>query len=94
MLERTPTIRAQQGGEGVLVTTEDGRIRRLMIEELEELQGLPRGWTCVPGATDTARRRLIGNGMAVPVMRWIAERIGVVHALEVKHAGKDYRGYC
>lgn len=42
-----------------------------------------RGWTDVPyrgkeHAPDTARYKACGNSMAVPVMRWIGERIGMV----------------
>lgn len=35
----------------------------------------PLGYTNIPGATDTARYTALGNSMAVPVVRWIGERI-------------------
>jgi DNA (cytosine-5)-methyltransferase 1 len=54
-------------------------VRRLTVEECESLQGFPRGYTLVPHrnkpAADGPRYKAIGNSMAVPVMRWIGERI-------------------
>ncbi len=57
-------------------------VRRLTPTECERLQGFPDGWTKVPyrGKTadecpDTPRYRAVGNSMAVPVMRWIGERM-------------------
>jgi DNA (cytosine-5)-methyltransferase 1 len=50
-------------------------LRRVTPLESERLQGFPDNWTDVPGATETARYLAIGNSMAVPVMRWIGERI-------------------
>lgn len=59
------------------------RVRRLMPVECERLQGFPDGHTDIPwnhkpaGQTpDAPRYKAIGNSMAVPVMRWIGERIG------------------
>lgn len=58
-------------------------VRRLTPLECERLQGFPDDWTDVPyrgkeHAPDTARYKACGNSMAVPVMRWIGERIGMV----------------
>lgn len=58
-------------------------VRRLMPVECERLQGFPDDWTDVPyrGKDHTAdgpRYKAIGNSMAVPVMRWIGERIEMV----------------
>lgn len=50
-------------------------VRRLTPLEAERLQGFPDGWTDIPGASDTARYKALGNAMCVPVMRWIGERI-------------------
>lgn len=76
--EACPTLRAFQGGEGVGVISES-EFRRLTIDEWETLQGFPRGYTDIDGASDSARRRAIGNAFCVPVMRWIGQRIGVLH---------------
>lgn len=69
----TPTLRAYQGGEGVGIL--NGDLRRLTCEEWEMLQGFPVGYTDIDGATDTLRRRALGNSFCVPVMRWIGQRI-------------------
>ena len=59
-------------------------VRRLTPRECERLQGFPDDWTMIPFgkkkgtqslATDGHRYKAIGNSMAVPVMRWIGERI-------------------
>lgn len=49
--------------------------------ECERLMGLPDNWTNIPGAKDGPRYKAIGNGMPVPVVRWIGERIQMVEAL-------------
>lgn len=65
-------------------TAADGYIvRRLTPVECERLQGFPDGWTDVTykgneHPSDTPRYKAIGNSMAVPVMRWIGERIQMV----------------
>ena len=53
------------------------QIRRLTPEECESLQGFPRGYTNVPGASDTTRYRALGNSMATNVMEYIATRIDI-----------------
>lgn len=50
-------------------------VRRLTPLECERLQGFPDGWTKLPKMSDTARYRMLGNSMAVPVMRWLGQRI-------------------
>lgn len=54
-------------------------VRRLMPVECERLQGFPDGWTDIPfrgkPATDAPRYKALGNSMAVPVIRWLGERI-------------------
>jgi DNA (cytosine-5)-methyltransferase 1 len=39
-------------------------------------------------ATDSPRYKALGNSMAVPVMRWIGERIGFVEALRAKKSNR------
>ena len=51
------------------------QVRRLMPIECERLQGFPDNYTNIPGATDSARYKALGNSMAVPVMHWIGQRI-------------------
>lgn len=66
----------------------NGRVRRLTVEEAEALQGFPRRYTAVPykgkPMADGPRYRMLGNSMAVNVMRWIGERIALVE--EIKHS--------
>jgi DNA (cytosine-5)-methyltransferase 1 len=51
-------------------------VRRLTPTECERLQGMPDGWAKAPGKeSDSGRYKAIGNSMAVPVMKWIGERI-------------------
>jgi DNA (cytosine-5)-methyltransferase 1 len=59
-------------------------VRRLTPREAERLQGFPDDFTLVPYrkkmAADGPRYRALGNSMAVPVMRWIGERIAMVES--------------
>lgn len=69
-------------------------VRRLMPLECERLQGFPDGWTDIEikgkPASDAARYKALGNSMAVPVMRWIGERIARYEVgLAIAHAGGD-----
>lgn len=54
-------------------------VRKLTPRECERLQGFPDDWTLIDWngkqAPDGKRYKAIGNSMAVPVMRWIGERI-------------------
>lgn len=51
-------------------------VRRLTPTECERLQGMPDEWAKAPGKeSDSGRYKAIGNSMAVPVMKWIGERI-------------------
>jgi len=56
-------------------------VRRLTPRECERLQGFPDDYTAIPGAKDGPRYKALGNSMAVPVMRWIGERIQAVQSL-------------
>lgn len=59
-------------------------VRRLTPVECERLQGFPDGWTDIEWkgkkAPDGKRYKTLGNSMAVPVMRWIGERIDAVYS--------------
>lgn len=54
-------------------------IRRLTPLECERLQGFPDGWTDIPGASDSARYKALGNSVAIPcvdfVMKCMADTI-------------------
>jgi len=57
-------------------------VRRLTPVECERLQGFPDRHTDIvyrgKRAKDGPRYKAIGNSMAVPVIRWIGERIAAV----------------
>lgn len=58
-------------------------VRRLTPKEFERLQGFPDDYTLIPRkggrmAADSPRYKAIGNSWAVPVARWIGERIMAV----------------
>jgi DNA (cytosine-5)-methyltransferase 1 len=61
-------------------------VRRLTPVECERLQGFPDDYTLVPHrnkpAADGPRYKSLGNSMAVPVMRWIGERISKVESYD------------
>ena len=54
-------------------------VRRLTPIECERLQGFPDDYTNIPWkgkeSPDSARYKAMGNSMAVPVMKWIGQRI-------------------
>jgi DNA (cytosine-5)-methyltransferase 1 len=73
-------------GDTPLVKT--NAVRRLTPKECERLQGFPDNYTQIPyrkkdaeNCPDSPRYKAMGNSMAVPVMRWIGERIEMVEAL-------------
>jgi DNA (cytosine-5)-methyltransferase 1 len=74
-IENSSTTIAQQGMA----------VRRLTPRECERLQRFPDDYTLVEYrgrlAADGPRYRALGNSMAVPVMRWIGQRIAAVHEI-------------
>jgi DNA (cytosine-5)-methyltransferase 1 len=57
-------------------------VRRLSPVECERLQGFPDNYTNIKDkCPDGPRYKAMGNSMAVPVMRWIGERINKVNSL-------------
>jgi DNA (cytosine-5)-methyltransferase 1 len=77
--ELSGTLQSKPGGGYSLNYQNPVRIgyavRRLTPLECERLQGLPDGWTDIPGAKDTPRYKAIGNGLAQPCPDWILARI-------------------
>ena len=77
------TLRAHHNPASVTYGTV---VRRLTPLECERLQGFPDNWTDIPckgkdHPPDGPRYKAIGNSMAVPVMRWIGERIAMVDSI-------------
>ena len=77
------TLEARQEVQATM--TPATQVRRLTPRECERLQGFPDGYTQVPyrgkPAADGPRYKALGNSMAVPVMKWIGERIAFVDKL-------------
>ena len=46
-------------------------IRRLTPLECERLQGFPDSWTNLPGVSDSARYKALGNSVAIPCVKFI-----------------------
>ena len=57
------------------------RVRRLTPLECEKLMGYPDGYTNIPGASNTARYKALGNSMAVNSMRILGERIAMAESI-------------
>ncbi len=75
------SLREEEG----YVIEESGGIRHLTPTECERLQGFPDNYTQIAwrnkaaeDCPDGPRYKAMGNSMAVPVMRWIGERIQMV----------------
>ena len=57
-------------------------IRRLTPLECERLQGFPDDWTNIPGASDSARYRALGNSVAIPCVEFIMRSLVKVAEME------------
>ncbi|MBF0250594.1 MAG: DNA cytosine methyltransferase [Alphaproteobacteria bacterium] len=80
-----PAIRTGGGGGDKPHVLNDMAVRRLTPRECERVQGFPDDYTQIPwrgkdsaDCPDGPRYKALGNSMAVPVMRWIGERIELV----------------
>ena len=100
-LDLAPTLRAMphagshaNAGGQVAVTVGTG-VRRLTPRECERLMGFPDDWTAIPWrgrpAPDGRQYKALGNSMAVPVLRWLLDRLMMVDALvgEGRGSGVD-----
>ena len=56
-------------------------IRRLTPLECERLQGFLDDWTNIPGASDSARYRALGNSVAIPCVEFIMRSLKEVASL-------------
>ena len=82
----TTTLKASAGDQMPHIATAMA-VRRLTPVECERLQGFPDNWSRISWkgkpedqCPDGPRYKACGNSMAVPVMRWIGERIAEADA--------------
>ena len=72
------TILTGEGGAGASrfkhVVEQDGRLRRLVPDELDQLQGFPKGWTAT-GMSDSRRAFCMGNALVVGIPHRIGAEI-------------------
>lgn len=91
-LDQSPTLNCN--GDLAPFINQSVAVRRLTPVECERLQGFPDNFTAVPWrgkpadqCPDGPRYKALGNSMAVPVMRWIGERIQMVESLGLARDG-------
>ena len=68
-------INNQHVGQDKCIVENRNLIRRLTPLECERLQGLPDGWTDIPGASDSARYKALGNSVAIPCVDFVLRGI-------------------
>jgi DNA (cytosine-5)-methyltransferase 1 len=94
MHDLSPTPRAgghsgSHANAGVMpaVAQSASAVRRLTPRECERLQGFPDDFTLAPHRgkpmADGPRYKMLGNSMAVPVVRWIGERISAIELAQM-----------
>ncbi|NMM14212.1 MAG: DNA (cytosine-5-)-methyltransferase [Rhodoferax sp.] len=70
-----------------VIAHSDGRLRRLTPEEVEELMGFSRGFTALPGISDTRRGFLMGNAL----LPGLVARLGQAILGQMTHAQSEVR---
>lgn len=82
-LDPKPTAQLQRSQTPAVM--QSMAVRRLTPVECERLQGFPDNYTDIQpkgkATPDGPRYKALGNSMAVPVMRWIGERIAQVEGI-------------
>ena len=82
------TILTGEGGRGAsrfkhVIKCEDGRYRRLVPDELDRLQGFPRGWTNT-GMSDGRRAFCMGNALVTGIPHRIGQAL--IRSIEAEGA--------
>ena len=82
--EKTGTLNCMHDQQAVILrggtqpmedNNNDYVVRRLTPTECERLQNFPDGWTDIPGASDTARYKALGNSIALPQWQIIIDNM-------------------
>lgn len=78
-ISNTCTTSDYEGARNLVISP---LVRRLLPVEYERLQGFPDNYTRIPwrkktaqNCTDNPRFKATGNAMAVPIIKWLGERI-------------------
>ena len=71
-------ISNQYVGDDKCIVESRNLIRRLTPLECERLQGFPDSWTNIPGASDSARCKALGNSVAIPCVEYVMRGIALV----------------
>ena len=83
--EKTQMLRAGGMGDQIPAISVKMQVRRLTPKECARLQGFPDDHLDIiyngKPASDGPKYRALGNSMAVPVMRWIGQRIQMVQEI-------------
>lgn len=84
------TILTGEGGRGAsrfkhVIKCEDGRYRRLVPDELDQLQGFPRGWTNT-GMSDGRRAFCMGNALVTGIPHRIGQAL--IRSIEAEGASR------
>lgn len=78
-------LAAEPGAKQQAYLQQGMAVRRLTPTECERLQGFPDGYTDIKPkgkpTSDGPRYKALGNSFAVPVVRWLGERIQMVEDL-------------
>lgn len=72
--DKAPALSASQYKDKPIVKS-GPVLRYLTPTEIERCFGFPDGWTDISGEAEGKRYRALGNSMAVPVIRWVLERV-------------------
>ena len=62
-------------------------VRRLTPFECEKLQGYDGYWTEIPGCSDSARYKALGNSVAIPCVSYVMR--GIAHFLRLQYAPEE-----
>ena len=71
-------ISSQYVSDDKCIVENHNLIRRLTPLECERLQGFPDGWTNIPGTSDSARYKALGNSVAIPCVEYVMRGIAIV----------------
>ena len=82
-------ISNQYVGDDKCIVESHDLIRRLTPLECERLQGFPDGWTNIPGASDSARYKALGNSVAIPCVEFVMRGIAITLKLENEYCRRQ-----